>query len=177
MRSVIIFSVVALAAALVVPRYVTQTSASHPAPNLMAAHPAPAAPPPAAVPDMSASRSVTIPPNPQGHFEVEGRIDGRRLTFMVDTGASMIALTADTADNLGIHPAGHDFTTMIRTANGVIKAAPVQLDMVEIDDIMVHDVAALVLPDGALSENLLGLSFLSRLRSYGYSEGKFVLEQ
>jgi aspartyl protease family protein len=141
----------------------------------MAAHPAP--PPPAAKPAISDSRSVTIPPNPQGHFEVEGRVDGRRLTFMVDTGASMIALTADTAANLGIHPAGHDFTAMIRTANGVIKAAPVQLDMVEIDDIMVHDVAALVLPDGALSENLLGLSFLSRLRRYGYSEGKFVLEQ
>jgi aspartyl protease family protein len=171
-----IFSVVALAAALIVPRYVTQTSASRPTPNLMAAHPAPT-PSPAAVPDVSDSRAVTIAPNAQGHFDVEGRIDGRRLTFMVDTGASMIALTADTAANLGIHPAGHDFTTMIRTANGIINAAPVQLDMVEIDDIMVHDVAALVLPDGALSENLLGLSFLSRLRSYGYSEGKFVLEQ
>jgi aspartyl protease family protein len=175
MRSVMIFSVVALAAALVVPRYVTQTSASRPTPNLMAAHPVPT--PPAAAPEISDSRAVTIAPNPQGHFEVEGRIDGRRLTFMVDTGASMIALTADTAANLGIHPAGHDFTAMIKTANGIINAAPVQLDMVEIDDIMVHDVAALVLPDGALSENLLGLSFLSRLRSYGYSEGKFVLEQ
>src|ERR1700733_12532684 len=104
MRSVMIFSVVALAAALVVPRYVTQTSASRPTPNLMAAHPVPT--PPAAAPEISDSRAVTIAPNPQGHFEVEGRIDGRRLTFMVDTGASMIARNASSKADLGIRSAG-----------------------------------------------------------------------
>ena len=49
--------------------------------------------------------------------------------------------------------------------------------MVEIGDLVVRDVAALVLPDEALSENLLGLSFLSRLRHFEYSDGKLVLEQ
>jgi aspartyl protease family protein len=49
--------------------------------------------------------------------------------------------------------------------------------MVEVGDIMVHDVAAVVMPDGALRDNLLGLSFLSRLRHFEYSEGKMVLEQ
>jgi aspartyl protease family protein len=43
--------------------------------------------------------------------------------------------------------------------------------------IVVHDVAAVVLPDGALSQNFLGLSFLSRLRRFEYSDGKLVLEQ
>jgi aspartyl protease family protein len=66
---------------------------------------------------------------------------------------------------------------MVKTANGVVRAAPVQLNMVEIDDIMVRDVAAMVMPDGALSDNLLGLSFLSRLHRYEYSGGKLVLEQ
>jgi aspartyl protease family protein len=42
---------------------------------------------------------------------------------------------------------------------------------------MVRDVPAVVMPDGALSENLLGMSFLSRLRHFEYSEGKMVLEQ
>ena len=49
--------------------------------------------------------------------------------------------------------------------------------MVEIDDLAVHNVAAMVLPDGALSDNLLGLSFLTRLRHFEYSGGKLVLEQ
>jgi len=58
-----------------------------------------------------------------------------------------------------------------------VRAAPVQLGMVEIEDLVAHDVDALVLPDRALSENLLGLSFLSRLRRFEYSGGKLVLEQ
>ena len=66
---------------------------------------------------------------------------------------------------------------MVRTANGTVRAAPVMLDRVEIDDIVVHDVAAMVLPDGALHDNLLGLTFLSRLQRFEYSDGKLVLEQ
>ena len=65
----------------------------------------------------------------------------------------------------------------VKTANGTVLAAPAQLDMVEVGDLVVRDVAALVLPDEALSGNLLGLSFLSRLRRFEYSDGKLVLEQ
>jgi aspartyl protease family protein len=96
---------------------------------------------------------------------------------MVDTGASVIALTASAAATLGIHPTQRDFAAEVRTANGAVRAAPVRLDMVEIGDLVVRDVAAVVLPDEALSENLLGLSFLSRLRRFEYSDGKLVLEQ
>ena len=58
-----------------------------------------------------------------------------------------------------------------------MRAAPVELDRVEIDDLVVRNVAAMVMPDGALSDNLLGLTFLSRLRRFEYSDGKLVLEQ
>jgi aspartyl protease family protein len=78
---------------------------------------------------------------------------------------------------LGIHPAEHDYVAVVKTANGTVRAAPVELNMVEIDDLMVHNVAAMVLPDGALSDNLLGLSFRWRLRRFEYSDGKLVLEQ
>ncbi len=96
---------------------------------------------------------------------------------MVDTGASVIALTAADAAALGIHPAQRDFTVAINTANGIVPAAPVRLDIVEIGGVVVRDVAAVVMPDTALSENLLGMSFLSRLRRFEYAEGKLVLEQ
>jgi aspartyl protease family protein len=173
MRSVITLAAFALAASVLVPRYVMQMNDTQAAPALMAAHPAAAQDNPASY----NSRSVVIPPGQNGHFQVEGRVDGRRMDFMVDTGASMIALTARDAAMLGLHPSEREFTALIKTANGTVRAAPVELNMVEIDDIMVHNVTALVMPEGALSDNLLGLSFLSRLRRFEYSDGKLVLEQ
>ena len=63
------------------------------------------------------------------------------------------------------------------TAYGTIKAARTRLAMVELGGLVVRDVEAMVLPDEALSENLLGLSFLSRLKRFEYAGGKMVLEQ
>jgi aspartyl protease family protein len=171
MRSAIVFTVLALIASLLVPRYVTRIGKA-PSPVALAAHPAA---PVAATP--ANSRSLVVPHDARGHFEVDARVDGRQLSFMVDTGASVIALTASDAAQLGIHPAAREFIALVKTANGTVRGAPTQLDMVEVGDLVVRDVAALVLPDEALSENLLGLSFLSRLRRFEFSDGKLVLEQ
>jgi aspartyl protease family protein len=174
MRSVITLAVVALAAAVIVPRYVMGTNAARPLPAAMAARPVE---PPAPAPTPADSRSVVVARDARGHFQVDGRVDGRRLTFMVDTGASVVALTANDAASLGIHPAEREFTVLVKTANGTVRAAPVELDRVEIADLTVHNVAAMVLPEGALSDNLLGLSFLSRLHRWEFANGKLVLEQ
>ena len=170
MRSVIVFALLALAAGVLVPRYATHVTAG-PGPAALTAQPA------GAVAAPINSRSMVVPRDARGHFQVDGRIDGRPISFMVDTGASVIALTASDAGRLGIHPAQSEFIAAVKTANGTVRAAPTQLDMVEIGDLLVRDVPALVLPDEALTENLLGLSFLSRLRRFEYSDGKLVLEQ
>ena len=172
MRAVLIFAALTMTASVTVPKYAARLRAGHAAPTVMAAH----SDTPAAS-SAADSRSVVISPGPNGHFEVAGEVDGRRLDFMVDTGASVIALTARDAAMLGIHPAESEYVAMVQTANGTVRAAPVTLDRVEIDDIVVHDVAAMVLPDSALHDNLLGLTFLSRLRKFEYSGGKLVLEQ
>jgi aspartyl protease family protein len=122
------------------------------------------------------SRSLVIAGDRQGHFQVEARVDGRRIGFLVDTGASVIALTAKDAARLGIHPRPSEYTVQVHTANGITKAAPVQLGMVELGNIVVRDVRALVQAEGALSENLLGMSFLSRVK-FTHERGKLVLEQ
>jgi aspartyl protease family protein len=130
--------------------------------------------------DASASagrRSHTIPRDSRGHFSTDGRVDGRRIGFMVDTGASVIALTESSAAQVGIRPSRSDYNSPVSTANGVVKGARARLSSVDIGGLEVRDVDALVLPDEVLSENLLGLSYLSRLRRFEYAGGKLLLEQ
>jgi aspartyl protease family protein len=122
-------------------------------------------------------RSLSIPRDARGHFQAEGRIDGQRVSFMVDTGASVIALNESSAARFGLRPSRGDYNAAVSTANGTIKAARTRLAMVELGGLIVRDVEAMVLPDEALSENLLGLSFLSRLKRFEYAGGKMVLEQ
>ena len=73
---------------------------------------------------VSYGRTLTVDANRQGHFEVEARIDGRFVNFMVDTGASLVILRETDAANAGIRPMPRDYTATVSTANGKIKAAP-----------------------------------------------------
>src|SRR3984893_13085962 len=98
MRSVLMIAAVALVAAVLVPRYFTQLNAAHPAPAVMAARPVGAPDPTPAD-----SLSVVEPRDGRGHFQLNARVDVRDLSVMVDTGASVIPLTADDAATLGIH--------------------------------------------------------------------------
>jgi len=125
----------------------------------------------------SSGHSMILDGDRQGHFSVDASVDGRRLDFMVDTGASLVTLRESDAAYLGIRPMPVDYTATVNTANGKVKAAPAKLSRVEIGNITVFDVPALVLPDEVLSQNLLGVSFLSKLRRYEYANGRLVLEQ
>ncbi|MEJ2626681.1 MAG: TIGR02281 family clan AA aspartic protease [Pseudolabrys sp.] len=131
---------------------------------------------PAAAPD-DYGRSLTLDANRQGHFKAQGRVNGSSMGFMVDTGASLVVLRASAAGEAGIHPMPADYTATVSTANGKIKAAPIKLERIEIGNITVYDVPALVLPDKVLAENLLGVSFLSCLKRYAVADGHMVLEQ
>jgi aspartyl protease family protein len=168
MRSIIVFAILALAIAGVVPRLYANMNS----PTAAAAKVEPAAVETAA----ANSRSLSISRGDNGHFNVEAVIDGRRMELMVDTGASVIALRQGDAARLGIHPAERDYTAKVSTANGTVSAARVELNRVEVGSITVRDVAALVLPDEVLGQNLLGMSFLSRVR-WEHRNGRLVLEQ
>jgi aspartyl protease family protein len=125
----------------------------------------------------SSGRSLDIPRDARGHFQTDGRIDGQRVNFMIDTGASLVALNEKSAARFGLRPSRSDYNSTVTTANGTIKAARTRLAVIELGGLVVRDVDALVLPDEALSENLLGLSFLSKLKRFEYANGKMVLEQ
>ena len=126
---------------------------------------------------VSSGRSLALDSDRDGHFELQARIHGRSIGFLVDTGASLVILRASDAAGIGIRPMRSDYTATVSTANGKIKAAPAKLERVELGGITVYDVPALVLPDEALGRNLLGMSFLSKLKRFEVANGRLVLEQ
>lgn len=170
MRQIVIMAVMLLVLGGLSARYLDDRG--KPAPNAataMTSSPGAASPP-------GRSRSVVLRRGNGGHFWTEARVDGRRVEFVVDTGATTIALRESDAARLGIHPAPREYTVKVSTANGISRAAPVMLQRVEIGDIVVRNVQALVQPDSALGVNLLGMTFLSKVR-WTHEYGKLVLEQ
>ena len=111
-------------------------------------------------------RAVQVPMDRSGHFSANFRVNGRALNGMIDTGATYIAINQSMARTVGLKLRASDFTHGVQTANGKTKAAFVKLDRVEIGSITVTDVDAFVLEDSALSDTLIGMSFMSKLNSY-----------
>jgi aspartyl protease family protein len=131
----------------------------------------------AAAPRASGGRTVELKAGPQGHFYSNIRVNGRTVEAMVDTGASIVALTFEDAASAGIHIRDPEFTHRVSTANGVARVAMITLDSVAIDDITVRNVRAAVAERGKLTKTLLGMSFLGQLSRTEMSRGMLVLEE
>ena len=111
-----------------------------------------------------------------GHFHTEAEINGRPVEVMVDTGATLVALSYEDAERAGIYLSPKDFTQTVNTANGRARVAPVTLGRVTIGEITVRDVRAFVSEPGRLSGSLLGMSFLGRL-SVEIRDGTLILAE
>lgn len=109
---------------------------------------------------------VTLVRDPSGHFEADARVNGAPIRFVVDTGASTIVLSARDAAGAGFEPRELNFNVPTRTANGIGRAARVQLEEVRIGALVRRNVTALVAHPGSLSISLLGQNFLESLSSY-----------
>lgn len=121
------------------------------------------------------STTLTVSADYRGQYLVHPTIENFRIRMLVDTGASLVALTEADARNLGIRPAPGDYKIPLRTANGIVRGARVNLREVRLGGIIVRNVEAVVLPAGALSLSLLGTSFLSKLRGYEVQSGRMIL--
>lgn len=124
----------------------------------------------------ASEREIAFAADRDGHFRVEAVVDGQRIRFMVDTGATGVALTEADAARLGFRREDLKFTGVARTANGTVPIAPVTLGEVAVGPIRVANVRAAV-NGGPLDESLLGMSFLGRLDGYSISGGRLVLRQ
>lgn len=122
-----------------------------------------------------AEGAVVIMRSLDGHFEVRADVDQIPLALMVDTGASFVTLTTEDATHVGVDTANLHFTVPIRTANGMIQAAPVTVDRIKLGSIVRENVPALVAPPDSLDQSLLGMSFLNTLAGYAISGDRLVL--
>jgi aspartyl protease family protein len=108
------------------------------------------------------SESVTLTADSRGHFVVDGQINGGSVRFLIDTGATVIALSSGDADRLGIdYRKGQP--SVMSTANGAAPAYRVKLDTVRVGDITVANVDGVVMEGNVLPIALLGMSFLNRM--------------
>ncbi|HET8995248.1 MAG TPA: TIGR02281 family clan AA aspartic protease, partial [Acetobacteraceae bacterium] len=98
---------------------------------------------------------------PNGQFVTEGRINGKLVRMMVDTGATMVSISREQADQLGLSLRGGT-PIAVHTANGVVRATQVMLGSVRVGTIEQREVPA-VIQDSPLPIVLLGMSFLKRL--------------
>lgn len=129
------------------------------------------------VSDSAASGEARLKANDQGHFIADFKMNGRTVTALVDTGASMVAINKSTARKLGINVSPSDFKYEVNTANGKTKVAAAIIREITIGRVKVRDVEAAVMDDKALDGTLLGMTFLKQLRSFGVTDGELVLKQ
>jgi aspartyl protease family protein len=118
---------------------------------------------------------VRLSGDDSGHYFANTEIDGRRIRMLVDTGATLVVLTSEDAASVGINPAPSDFNAKIWTANGDLMTAKTQIREVRVGNILVRDVAALVVPPGKLNQSLLGMSFLSKLKGFEVADRSLIL--
>jgi aspartyl protease family protein len=111
-----------------------------------------------------------------GHYWAEAEINNTRVRLMVDTGASIVALTKLDAQRMGLKPDTLKYDMRISTAGGERKGAAVTLPSIQIGRVTVTDVEAVVM-DEDLEQSLLGMSFLSRLSRWEVSPQSIIIRQ
>ncbi len=125
----------------------------------------------------SARRKATISSRPDGHYWTRALVNKKAsVEFMVDTGASVVALTYKDAQKMGLRPETLDYRWEIRTAGGTTLGASVLIDSIQINQVKVQNVEAMVLRTD-LQQSLLGMSFLRELYSYEFRGNRMIIQQ
>ena len=118
--------------------------------------------------------TISFDAGSDGHFYIQALVNGGRVTFMVDTGATDVVLAPDDARRIGIDPASLVFDQFAETANGRVSGAAIRLDSLVVGSIAMNRLPATV--NGAdMSESLLGMEFLNRLHGWRVENGVLTL--
>jgi aspartyl protease family protein len=186
LRSVIVLAVIACVAGLYAPSVfpalfqAASGAASNPTAPTQAMAPVTSPPSPvvqASASDEDSGRMVRLDPDMGGQYSTEVVINGSRVRMLVDTGATYVSLSAETAQRIGLSVTDSNYTARMTTANGIARAAPVTLNAVSVGDIYVPTVQGIVMDRQAGGVNLLGMSFLKRLSRVEQKSGQLILRQ
>ena len=121
------------------------------------------------------SRAVQVPRGQSGEFAVQAKINGVAAPMVVDTGATSVVLTYETAKAVGLPLELLEYDVEVETAGGHTRAARLTLDHLAIGRLVERAVPALVVPRGKMKTNLLGMSFLDRLESWEVHADRLML--
>jgi aspartyl protease family protein len=121
-------------------------------------------------------RTASLRKEGDGHFWATAYVNKRPVKFLVDTGASLVALTREDARKIGLNTDTLKANTKVRTAAGQIDAALATVDVIEIDGVTIKNVSAVVIEKG-LEHSLLGMSFLNRLQGWDVTANAIVIRQ
>jgi aspartyl protease family protein len=117
----------------------------------------------------SSSRTLVYQADRRGHFILTAAVNGAPIRLVVDTGASLVALTLEDAAAAGIGRNELVFKQITHTANGPVRFAPVMLHEIRVERLAIDNVSAAVIEH--LGQSLLGMSFLMRLKGFEMREG------
>ncbi len=122
-------------------------------------------------------RNTVLSLRNDGHYWARAVVNKKTtVEFMVDTGASVVALSYRDAQRMGLKPDELDYRWTISTAGGETKGASVLIDSIRINQVYIRDIEAMVLRDD-LEQSLLGMSFLSKLYSYEFRGDRLIIRQ
>lgn len=111
-----------------------------------------------------------------GHFHLEAILNGEPVHFIVDTGATSVALSREDARRVGIDPERLSYTGIAMTANGQVPTAQVTIRDFVLGEVRDQNVRAVVI-DGDLGVSLLGMSYLSRFARVSFEGNRLILER
>jgi aspartyl protease family protein len=121
------------------------------------------------------TRAVEIARGQSGEFALQAKINGVKAPMVIDTGATSVVLTYETAKAAGLPLELLEYDVDVETAGGHTKAARLTLDRLAIGKLVERSVPALVVPHGQMKTNLLGMSFLDRLESWEVHPDRLML--
>jgi clan AA aspartic protease (TIGR02281 family) len=121
------------------------------------------------------TRAVEIPRGQGGEFALRAKINGVSAPMVIDTGATSVVLTWETAKAIGLPIEMLEYDVDLETAGGHTKAARLTLDRLAVGQLIEKSVPALVMPRGLMKTNLLGMSFLDRLESWSVRADTLLL--
>ncbi|GAA0295611.1 TIGR02281 family clan AA aspartic protease [Sphingomonas oligophenolica] len=119
-------------------------------------------------------KEVRIRMSPDGHFWARARIGGVERRMLIDSGATVTALSADSAAEMGLRPNDAVFPVVLNTANGQVAAQTATVDELRLGDITARDLTVVVSPAFG-DTDVLGMNFLSRLKSWRVEDGTLIL--